>query len=95
MYGQNKSDEESWVNYMKFLEENGSLEGQYDEGDPDNSKQEHGLPATSIGKSKHLNSNTDFTVAGVHTQNTKHVPYSVRRQSHQNWKQRIVWNIIS
>ena len=37
MYGQNKSDEESWVNYMKFLEENGSLEGQYDEGDPDNS----------------------------------------------------------
>jgi len=35
--------------------------------------------ATNIGKTRHLNSNTDFTMAGVHSGNTKHVPFAVRK----------------
>jgi hypothetical protein len=35
--------------------------------------------AEAVGKSKNINSNTDFTGAGVHTANTKHVPFAVRK----------------
>ena len=88
MYGQNMTDEETWLNYMKFMEENGGLDGENqhpfgDQADPDMKKNplanKSDIPATSIGKSKNINSNTDFTVAGVHTMNTKHVPYAVRK----------------
>ena len=94
MYGQNMTDEESWMNYMKFMEQHGGLEDNEhhpfgDQADPDaknpladmtkKSKEQYNIPATSIGKSKNINSNTDFTIAGVHTMNTKHVPYAVRK----------------
>lgn len=35
--------------------------------------------AHAVGKSKNLNSNTDFTVAGGANAMTKHVPYAVRK----------------
>ena len=35
--------------------------------------------AGNIGKTRHLNSNTDFSMAGVHSGNTKHVPFAVRK----------------
>jgi hypothetical protein len=38
-----------------------------------------GNKAEAVGKSKNINSNTDFTGAGVHTANTKHVPFAVRK----------------
>jgi hypothetical protein len=41
--------------------------------------QQHNMPASNIGKTKHLNSNTDFSTAGIHTANTKHVPFAVRK----------------
>ena len=34
---------------------------------------------SNIGKTRHLNSNTDFTMAGVHSGMTKHVPFAVRK----------------
>ena len=37
------------------------------------------MPASNVGRTKHLNSNTDFTTAGAGTTNTKHVPYAVRK----------------
>lgn len=45
--------------------------------DPDSNRQP--IPATSIGKSKNINSNTDFTNAGSLNANTKHVPFAVRK----------------
>lgn len=38
-----------------------------------------GNQAAGVGKSKTINSNTDFTGAGVATQSTKHVPYAIRK----------------
>jgi len=63
---------------MQFMEKEGAL---VDEADPDTNRarESGGMPATSIGKSKNINSNTDFTVAGGATGNTKHVPYAVRK----------------
>jgi hypothetical protein len=74
---------------MKFMEDHGGLDGNnpFDNADPDapkipGSKRTNAMsdvPATSVGKSKNINSNTDFTTAGIFTQNTKHVPYAVRK----------------
>ena len=44
-----------------------------------------GVPASNVGKSNHLNSNTDFSGAGVHSANTKHVPYAVRKGGAVMW----------
>jgi len=77
IYGKGQTDEEVWINYMQFMEEQGKLDDLPD--DIDANKNQIGVPATSIGRSKNINSNTDFTVAGVHTANTKHVPYAVRK----------------
>ena len=35
--------------------------------------------AEGVGKSKNINSNTDFTNAGMANMMTKHVPYAVRK----------------
>lgn len=34
---------------------------------------------SQVGKSKNINSNTDFSGAGIHISVTKHVPYAVRK----------------
>ena len=35
--------------------------------------------ANAMIRSKNINTNTDFTSAGIHSANTKHVPYAVRK----------------
>ena len=37
------------------------------------------IDMNGIGRAKNLNSNTDFTVAGMANASTKHVPRAVRR----------------
>ena len=38
-----------------------------------------GNASLAVGKSKNINSNVDFTGAGVVNMSTKHVPYAVRK----------------
>ena len=75
MYGDGGfSDEELWEKYMEYYdsqpENNANIE---------NTDLPKGPSANGIGRSKNINSNTDFSGAGVHTANTKHVPYAVRK----------------
>lgn len=58
------------------MEANGALNEEIENKNP---QFLDGVPNGSIGKSKNINSNTDFFNAGSHTANTKHVPRAVRR----------------
>lgn len=73
LYGEERSEEETWMAYMQYMESTGALD------EAENKNPMDGMPKGVIGKSKNINSNTDFSMAGAGVTSTKHVPYAVRR----------------
>ena len=56
--------DKDFADYIEFVEDQRALADEVPEPLP-----------TGIGRSKNINSNTDFTGAGIHTANTKHIPF--------------------
>jgi len=68
------TEEELFKDYMLFQETKNRMERENED-----LAAKSGVPASNVGRSNHLNSNTDFSGAGVHSTVTKHVPYAVRK----------------